>query len=64
MFPCSNGAVHALPRNEEDPYDLNFCDARDTAAGRAVKFAIVIEPQPRIRGSLPYVAATAAAYGT
>ncbi|HET8547731.1 MAG TPA: amidohydrolase family protein [Bryobacteraceae bacterium] len=54
-------AVHALPRSQEDPYDVGFTTPE--ALRRAgVRFAIVTGSDWNVR-NLPYQAAMAAAYG-
>ena len=59
---CSTiGLRHALPRNAEDPYDINFTTP-EILRRAGVKFAIVSNSASDSR-SLPFVAATAAAYG-
>jgi imidazolonepropionase-like amidohydrolase len=59
--PVLYGAVHALPRSGDDPYDVNFATP-EVLRRAGVKFAIVSNSAPDSR-SLPFVAATAAAYG-
>jgi imidazolonepropionase-like amidohydrolase len=55
------GAVHALPRSDDDPYDVSF--STPEALRRAgVRFAIVTGSNWDVR-NLPYQAAMAAAYG-
>jgi imidazolonepropionase-like amidohydrolase len=55
------GAVHALPRSDDDPYDVSF--STPEALRRAgVRFAIVTGSNWDVR-NLPYQAAIAAAYG-
>jgi imidazolonepropionase-like amidohydrolase len=55
------GAVHSLPRSQEDPYDVSF--STPEALRRAgVRFAIVTGSDFDVR-NLPYQAAMAAAYG-
>jgi imidazolonepropionase-like amidohydrolase len=54
-------AVHALPRSQEDPYDVGF--STPEALRRAgVRFAVVTGSDWDVR-NLPYQAAMAAAYG-
>ena len=59
--PVLYAAVHALPRNAEDPYDVNFATP-EVLRRAGVRFAIVSNSAPDSR-SLPFIAATAAAYG-
>src|SRR2546425_1142356 len=59
--PVLYAAVHALPRSAEDPYDVNFATP-EILRRAGVKFAIVSNSASDSR-SLPFVAATAAAYG-
>jgi len=59
--PVLYAAIHALPRNAEDPYDINFATP-EILRRAGVKFAIVSNSASDSR-SLPFVAATAAAYG-
>jgi imidazolonepropionase-like amidohydrolase len=59
--PVLYAAVHALPRTAEDPYDINFATP-EILRRAGVKFAIVSNSAEDSR-SLPFVAATAAAYG-
>jgi imidazolonepropionase-like amidohydrolase len=59
--PVLYAAVHALPRSAEDPYDINF-STPEILRRAGVKFAIVSNSAEDSR-SLPFVAATAAAYG-
>ena len=59
--PVLYAAVHALPRSAEDPYDINF-STPEILRRAGVKFAIVSHSASDSR-SLPFVAATAAAYG-
>jgi imidazolonepropionase-like amidohydrolase len=59
--PVLYAGVHALPRSAEDPYDVNFATP-EILRRAGVKFAIVSNSALDSR-SLPFVAATAAAYG-
>ena len=59
--PVLYAAVHALPRSAEDPYDVNFTTP-EVLRRAGVRFAIVSNSASDSR-SLPFVAATAAAYG-
>jgi imidazolonepropionase-like amidohydrolase len=54
-------AVHALPRSQEDPYDVSF-STPEVLRRAGVRFAIVTGSDFDVR-NLPYQAAMAAAYG-